>query len=118
MLTSLEGRKIQQIRIQTHYLEKEEAQVLISFLHSPNAYYTEYWLKFNDTTDVTEALRAIKTRYSFIFGEIETKEPIPEEAEQLALEILDTHYGCSLYLNSELKALRSLEKRAISKYWW
>ena len=116
-LTSLENRKLKHLSIQSR-LGKEEAQVILNFLNSPQSIYSQLVWKFVDADDVTETLRAIKNRYSFVYSQIDTKDPVSEEAEELAMEILDTHLGWTLYLNSKVKALRSLNEKGVTKYWW
>ena len=74
-------------------------------------------LKFKNVDDVTEALKAIENRYMFRYAEILTERLVSVEAEELAMKILDTHFGCSIHLNSKVKALRSLEEKAIEKIW-
>ena len=117
LLTLLENRKIVYLNIQK-YLEKVETEAIVRFLSSPQSIYTHLVLKFANSDDVTDVLRATENKYSLIYAEIDTEEPVSKEAEQLAIEILDTHCGCSLYLNSEVKALRSLESKGITVNWW
>ena len=85
MIKVLENRRIEHLQIHSHYLDKGEAKAVLNFLNSPNATYSELTLKFADADDVTEVLRAIKNRYSFKYANIETEEPISQEAEELAM---------------------------------
>ena len=90
----------------------------MNFLNSPQSIYSQLVSKFDDADDVTKILNAIKNRNSFIYAEIDSKDPVSKEAEELAMEILNTHLGWTLYLNSEVKALRSLDEKGVTKYWW
>ena len=116
LIKSIENKKTWGLIIDTHYMDKEEAKVVLSFLSWPQSTYSKFILKFADTDDVTEALKAIQNRYSFTYAEIITEKLVSKEAEELALKILDTHFGCSIYLNSEVKALRKMEDKGVQKY--
>ena len=113
-LKSLENRTIDKLSI-LYSLSKQEAKIFLEFLNSPDTNYSKFSIILNESDDVIEALKAIKNRYSFIEGEINTEEPVSKEAEELALSIIDTHFDCSIYLNSEVQALRPTEKRNFEK---
>ena len=118
LLKALHNRRIHEFKI-TKYLNRQEAKVVINFLNSPDVTYAKYDIRFEDTDDVIGALKAIENKFSFICGQIVTEEPVSKEAEELALAILQTHYDCTLYLNSEVKALKHWKKRGLEKiYMW
>ena len=113
LFKALQNRKLQKISI-GHYLDREETRLVLDFLSSPDVSYSKYYLAI-DTEDAFEALKAVQNRFLFNEGWIYTQQPVSKEAEELALSILDSHYDCSLLLNSEVKALKQAEKRSIER---
>ena len=118
LIKLLEKRCIEYFSIEGQYLDKEEAKVILDFLNSPDATYFQISLAFSDTNDVTEALRAIRDRYSFSSAEIATEKPVTKEAEELGMQILSNHFGCSLYINSKVKALRTISEKGVNQCGW
>ena len=116
LLDLVENKRIKHLQIQRNYLDREETQVFVNFLSLPHITCSELTLKLANVDDVTNVLKAIENRYSFKYANIMTKEPVSKEAEELALKILDTHIGCSLYLNSNIKVLRSLKEKGVEKH--
>ena len=82
----LENKRLQHLTVQSHFLEKDEVEVILNFLNSSQSVCTKLYLAISDIDDMTEVLRAIKSRYSFVYEEIETENPVSKEAEELAMK--------------------------------
>ena len=116
LLKALHNKLINQLKISNKYLSKSESKVILDFLNSPEANYDAFDLQFEDTEHVTEALRAVENRYSFDYGRIMTKAPVSKEAEKLACKIIESHPGCVFELNSDIKLIRPMDKRGVTKF--
>ena len=97
-------------------MNRNQSKVILDFLNSPEANYNSFDLQFEDTENVTKALKAAENRYSFDYGRIMTKGPITQEAEKLACKIIESHPGCILELNSDIKLIRPMDKRGVTKF--
>ena len=118
LMKLIETRKIEFISLDRLFIGKKEVKVLLDYLHSPSATYFGFIVNFSNIEDVTEALRAIKSKKFIKRVEIMTEELASKEAEELTMEILDTHLGCNIYLNSKLKALKIIKEKGVQKYLW
>ena len=116
LLKVLQNRSIKRIAIPNQCLSKDQTKIVLEFLHSPEARYGSFVLQFEDPEDVTIALKAVENRCSFKYAEIKTKDLISAEAEELACSIINTHTGCLLELNSNVKLIMPMKKRGIRKY--
>ena len=72
-------------------------------------------MAFKDSKHVTEALKAIEKNYYLMHTTIMSPKLVSKEAEKLAITIIDNHFACSLYLNSNVKALRPSKQKGIVK---
>ena len=97
------------------FIDQNEAKAVLDHLSSFNINCLEYEFAFKHTDDVVHALNFIKNRYLFTRASIFTDEPVTEEAEQLALQIMDSHFGCFFRMNSKVNALRPTKGRQITK---